>query len=165
MRLYEFYGEKSFSMLDGMFAFSIYDKLEKKILLVRDFFGEKPLYYKKQNGSLIWSSELKSIIELEGKGQISETAIRLFFALNFIPAPHTIYREIKKVPPNSFLKFDISKGEYSLKTIKTTNIKNQSNSIKILKDKTRKLIMDTVSSRSISDVPLGSFLSAELILQ
>jgi asparagine synthase (glutamine-hydrolysing) len=54
--LYEAYGIQSFSMLDGMFAFSIHDKKINKVLIARDFFGEKPLYYLKDNNSFIWAS-------------------------------------------------------------------------------------------------------------
>ena len=64
LKLYEKFGVQSFAMLDGMFAFSIYDKILNKVFIARDFFGEKPLYYTKTNDSFIWASELKSIIEI-----------------------------------------------------------------------------------------------------
>ncbi len=56
VKLYEKYGVKSFGMLDGMFAFSIYDKISNKVIIARDFFGEKPLYYTKTNDSFIWKT-------------------------------------------------------------------------------------------------------------
>ena len=64
VKLYEYYGLSAFSMLDGMFAFSIFDKTLNKIFIARDFFGEKPLYYTKKNNYFIWASELKSIIKV-----------------------------------------------------------------------------------------------------
>ena len=63
LKLYEIYGTDSFNMLDGMFAFSIIDKKKNKIYIARDFFGEKPLYYYKENNSIVWSSELKSLLK------------------------------------------------------------------------------------------------------
>ena len=62
LKLYEQEGPKSFCKLDGMYAFSIYDKSIDKLYITRDFFGEKPLYYTQNNEGLIWASELKSII-------------------------------------------------------------------------------------------------------
>jgi asparagine synthase (glutamine-hydrolysing) len=83
LRLYEAYGIQSFSMLDGMFAFSIHDKKINKVLIARDFFGEKPLYYLKDNNSFIWASELKSIIKiLPVKPAINKTALNFFFSTN-----------------------------------------------------------------------------------
>src|SRR5690606_31942634 len=60
LRLYEEYGTAAFGMLDGMFAFSIFDKHLNKVFLARDFFGEKPLYYTQQEYAFLWASELKS---------------------------------------------------------------------------------------------------------
>jgi asparagine synthase (glutamine-hydrolysing) len=74
------YGIQPFSMLGGMFAFSIHDKKTKKILITRYFFGEKPLYYLKDIDSLMWASELKSIIKiLPVKPAINKPALNLFF--------------------------------------------------------------------------------------
>ena len=64
LKLYEMDGEKSFKELDGMFAFSIYDKKRSKVFVARDFFGEKPLYYTQSNNKFIWASELKSLIKV-----------------------------------------------------------------------------------------------------
>jgi asparagine synthase (glutamine-hydrolysing) len=81
--LYEAYGIESFSMLDGMFAFSIHDKKTNKVLIARDF-GEKPLYYCKNSDSFIWASELKSIIKiLPSKPAINKTVI--YFKINLYP--------------------------------------------------------------------------------
>ncbi len=65
LKLYELEGTASFKKLDGMFAFSIYDKNTNKLYIARDFFGEKPLYYTAMQNRFIWASELKSIVNLE----------------------------------------------------------------------------------------------------
>ena len=64
LKLYELYGVSSFAMLNGMFAFSIFDRTKDKIFIARDFFGEKPLYYSNTNDGLVWASELKSITKI-----------------------------------------------------------------------------------------------------
>ena len=92
LKLYQEFGVDSFRMLDGMFAFSIYDSITNKIYCVRDFFGEKPLYYFSNNKSIAWSSELKSLCPLfENKPSIDSEALSLYFRLTYIPAPFTIY--------------------------------------------------------------------------
>ena len=84
MRLYEMYGTDSFSMLDGMFAFSIFDRNLNKLFIARDFFGEKPLYYHHDSLSFSWASELKSIISvLHSKPEMSNEALSLYFQLTY----------------------------------------------------------------------------------
>ena len=79
VNLYDCYGTAAFSMLDGMFAFSLLDKTTNTLYIARDFFGEKPLYYCQSEDSLIWASELKSILEiLPSKPEIDTTALNLY---------------------------------------------------------------------------------------
>lgn len=164
IKLYEKYGIDSFGMLDGMFAFSIYDKNLNKVFIARDFFGEKPLYYYQQEDSLFWASELKSIKNLCGNNLIlSKNSISLFFQLTYIPAPHTIYENVYKLEANSFIEFDCIRNNMTLKKIKKPKNSNQKSyqniSFKEAKVITKDLIFASVRSRSISDVPIGTFLS------
>jgi asparagine synthase (glutamine-hydrolysing) len=158
--MYEKYGLASFSMLDGMFAFSIYDKKVNKIFIVRDFFGEKPLYYLKNNESFIWASELKSIIKiLPSKPSINKTALNLFLQLTYIPSPYSIYENIHKLEANHFIEFDCTNFSYEINEIeqkfKTYAKTTKQTAIKITHD----LVQESVVSRSISDVSIGTFLS------
>jgi asparagine synthase (glutamine-hydrolysing) len=160
LKLYEIYGTSSFSKLDGMFAFSIYDSIKNKVFIARDFFGEKPLYYTNTNNCFIWSSELKSTLKiLNHKPSISQFSISLFFQLTYIPSPFTIYENIFKLEPNYFLQIDcetqsISKNEI-FRDFKTFDIKSDKEAYKL----TYNLVNESVLSRSISDVPIGTFLS------
>lgn len=160
LRLYEAYGIKSFAMLDGMFAFSIYDKNLNKLFIARDFFGEKPLYYFTDNDSFIWGSELKSIVKiLPAKPSINKTALNLFLQLTYIPAPYSIYEDIHKLEANQFLEFDCSNFSFELNEIEQkfkTYPKTSKPAAAII---THDLVQESVSSRSISDVTLGTFLS------
>ena len=161
IKLYEKYGVDCFTMLDGMFAFSIYDKNKSKIFIARDFFGEKPLYYIKEDGNFYWASELKSIINtLNFTPEISKKALSLYFQLTYIPAPNTIYKDIYKLESNHYIEFDCIDFNLEIKKIKEKkSIKYSKLSFEEAKKTTRKLVVDSVDSRSISDVPLGTFLS------
>jgi asparagine synthase (glutamine-hydrolysing) len=160
LKLYELYGESSFTMLDGMFAFSIFDKLKNKIFIARDFFGEKPLYYTNENDGLIWASELKSIVKiLSKKPDIDKSAVSVYFQLTYIPAPFTIYKNIRKLEANHYIQFDCINKSLTIHKIeflhKPESIKSKNEAVL----KTRDLINESVLSMSISDVPIGTFLS------
>jgi len=161
LKMYEVYGHESFSKLDGMFAFSILDKNRSKIFIARDYFGEKPLYYTKRDNKIIWSSELKSIVNVfEDKNEIDKNALSLYFQLTYIPAPYTIYKEVKKLLPNHYLEIDIKTLDVSENIISKSKPKIVSKiNFTDAKKITRDLVMKSVESRSISDVPIGTFLS------
>ncbi len=162
LKLYETYGVESFKMLDGMYAFSIYDKKKNKVYVVRDYFGEKPLYYTHYNGTFVWGSELKSIIKRIGtKPAICKTGLNLFLRLTYIPAPYSIYSDIHKLESNQYIEIDPTTLSFSLHqvTTETVNDKKEDVSFKEAKAKVKQLVYDSVDSRSISDVPLGTFLS------
>lgn len=162
LRLYEKHGTASFAMLDGMFAFSIYDKNNNKIFIARDYFGEKPLYYTQDQNNFYWASELKSIIKAIGrKPEISLEGLNLYFQFTYIPAPYTIYKGIKKLEANHFLEFDCDYSSFSVKEIQQNLSSDVSPSIKFedAKRKAHDLVQESVKTRSISDVPIGTFLS------
>lgn len=159
--LYEKYGTDSFSLLDGMFAFSIYDKNVNKVFIVRDFFGEKPLYYFLNKEGFYWCSELKSMLKVLPKyPQINKQAVNLYFQLTYIPAPFTIYDGIHKLNANHYLEVDcdnLSINEYPIQSIDYPCYKgiSKQEATTIAAQKIR----ESVLSRSIADVPLGTFLS------
>ena len=160
LKLYEKEGVQSFYKLDGMFAFSIYDKTIGKVFIARDFFGEKPLYYMQTNDSFIWASELKSIVSiLKSKPEIDTTSLSSYFQLTYIPAPFTIYKGIKKLEANHCIELDCLNNTFSIFDItrptKNFSFETKKDATKITHD----LVQESVLSRSISDVPLGTFLS------
>jgi len=144
-----------------MYGFSIYDQNINKVFIARDFFGEKPLYYYKLKDQFIWASELKSIVNIiDHKPEISKQGLNLFFRLTYIPAPYTIYEGIKKLEANHYIEFDVANYNYNINKIIKDNSGDKQN---ILFDDARKkvkdLVYESVQSRSISDVPIGTFLS------
>tara|TARA_B110000027_G_C16117915_1_gene301186 strand:- start:175 stop:2058 length:1884 start_codon:yes stop_codon:yes gene_type:complete len=161
LRLYLELGTESFSKLDGMFAFSIYDKRVNKIYIARDFFGEKPLFYANNEKGLLWGSELKSLkSQLGYQLEICPKALELYFTLTYIPAPFTIYKEVLKLEANRYIEYSINDKNLKIHQINYNNVAGKfKGSFNQAKDITKKLVKDSVSSRSISDVPIGTFLS------
>lgn len=161
LKLYELEGEESFKKLDGMFAFSIYDKERQKVFIARDFFGEKPLYYTQENDKFIWASELKSLLKIiKSKPAISIPGLNLYFRLTYVPAPHTIYENIFKLEANHYLVYDLATHKHDIHAIEEAFNRQKSNlNFNDAKRKTKELVTESVESRSISDVPIGTFLS------
>lgn len=160
LKMYEHYGIEFLSELDGMFAFSIYDKKKNSVLIARDFFGEKPLYYTKNDCSFIWASELKSIIEvITEKPSINKLSLNLFFQLTYIPAPYTIYEGIHKLEANHYIFYDCNNATFEINEI-DQKFKSYPKMSKLeAENLTHNLVSKSVASRSISDVSLGTFLS------
>jgi asparagine synthase (glutamine-hydrolysing) len=143
-----------------MFAFSIYDKSIGKIFIARDFFGEKPLYFSYTKDQFIWASELKSIVAvLPQKPEINKSSVLLYFQLTYLPAPFTIYKNISKLKPNHYIEFNCNLNTFHIHEIehslKSFLFGSKNEAIK----KTHDLVKSSVLSRSISDVPIGTFLS------
>ncbi len=160
LRLYEQEGPISFGKLDGMFAFSIFDKTLGKVFIARDFFGEKPLYYTHNNNEFLWASELKSIISvLNERPEIDSVGLSLYFQLTYIPAPYTIYEGINKLEANHYIELNCNENSYSIFEIFRTETSFSIQSVNEAKKITHDLVNKSVLSRSISDVPLGTFLS------
>ncbi len=99
VHLYEEHGDGFVERLRGMFAIALWDAREHRLLLARDRFGIKPLYYREVGGALSFASELKAMLELPGfSRQIDPRAVAAYLAFNSIPAPLTIFAEARKLP-------------------------------------------------------------------
>ncbi|MBT9189026.1 asparagine synthase (glutamine-hydrolyzing) [Zobellia russellii] len=161
LKLYELEGAASFKKLDGMFGFSIFDKKQNKVFIARDFFGEKPLYYSFIEEKFIWGSELKSLLSvIKSKPAISIPGLNHFLRLTYIPAPHTIYDSIYKLEANHYLEFNLLEKEYKIHQIEPEfNSAKENIDFKTAKTATKNLVTESVESRAVSDVPIGTFLS------
>lgn len=162
LKIYEVYGTKGFDLLDGMFAFSVFDKSKQKIFITRDFFGEKPMYYTKNEDGFYWASELKSILSvIENRPTISKKGLSLFFQLTYIPAPYSIYDNIYKLKANHYIVLDINTFDLCINEMKReVGVEKYINvDFQTAKNITHDLVMESVISRAVSDVPLGVFLS------
>ena len=103
---YEEYGEGLFNKLNGMFAFGLWDGVKKTLYLVRDRYGQKPLYYMLLPGGTAFASELKSLTEhSDFNGEIDIQSLSRYLLYEYIPAPHSIFAGVKKLLPGSLLKW------------------------------------------------------------
>src|SRR6185436_11420526 len=108
--LYQEYGEDFVDHLNGMFAISLWDSVKKKLILARDRFGEKPLYYGVFDGKLLYASEPKALLAHPSvKAELNMDALRQYLSFDYVPAPLSIYEGISKLPSAHVLK--VEKGE------------------------------------------------------
>ena len=162
--LYENVGEEVFQHLDGMFAIAIWDKNKNKLLLGRDIPGEKPLYYYRSNDNkLVFASEIKCFERLESLDlELDMQSIWDLPTFLWIPEPRTIYSQINALPKNSYLvitekEFKINKYP-NIHTVDFSLVKTENDLVEL----TRDTVIESIKSRLISDVPVGSFLSGGL---
>ncbi|MBU0877986.1 MAG: asparagine synthase (glutamine-hydrolyzing) [Candidatus Omnitrophica bacterium] len=153
---YEQWGMEFVNKLNGMFAFALWDGKQGILILIRDRMGQKPLYYSIADGNIIFASEPKAILKFPNfVKEIDPTSLKKYFLYEYVPSPHTIYKNIQKLEAGSVL---IWKNK-NICIRKYWNISfakiNDSNNITTLKN----LLKDSVKKRLISDVPLGVFLS------
>jgi len=160
LKVYEEYGSSGLSRLNGMFAFALWDNHHKQFLMARDRLGKKPLFYYQDSHRLIFASEMKSIlVHSQVKREIDQPALDAFLSHGYIPAPETIFRGIKKLPPAHLLT--VQKGRVELRPYWDLHF-NEGLPVpsegKCL-EQIDILFQDAVRSRLMSDVPLGAFLS------
>ena len=158
---YEEYGiEYLLGAINGMFAFALYDSNIDTLFIARDKYGEKPLYYFKNESALYFASELKTLEPLIEKKLIDPMGLNLFLSLSYIPAPYTIYENVKKLKQGHYLSicnFVMQDHEYY--DILTQNIDEKYSDIDTCKTDLRKLVENSVRQRMVADVPIGVFLS------
>ena len=160
VNLYEEYGIDFVKKLRGMFAIGIYDIKNDRLVLARDHVGIKPLYYyiKPGNKNLVFASEIKSIIKYPGvERQIDHEALDLFLTLEYIPAPYSIFKNIKKLKAGHILVYE--KGKTDIRQYWQVEKKEVSNNFHEQKEHFHFLLKEAVKMRMIADVPLGAFLS------
>ena len=158
--LYEEYGEAMLEHFSGMFVFALWDKRKQKLLVARDRFGEKPLYYGVFDDQLIFASEPKVLLEHPSvESEINLDALRSFLSFDYVPAPASIYKNIYKLPAAHVLTLE--KGE--IKTRRYWNLSFHRNgntpTIERAAVELRELLADAVRLQLVADVPLGILLS------
>ncbi len=155
---YEEYGESCVQKLNGMFAFAIWDNRNHTLFLARDRLGIKPLYYLFDKNRFIFGSEIKSILQAgDVPKRIDLQALDHFLTFEFIPAPLSIFQDIKKLPPGHTLK--LKNNEIWVRSYWDVELKSNEKALSQIKQNLRELLQDAVKIRLMSDVPLGAFLS------
>lgn len=171
--LYEEYGDALLEHVNGMYAFSLWDSKRKKLIIARDRFGEKPLYYGVFEGKLIWASEPKALLAHPSvKTEIDLNALRHYVSFDYVPAPMSIYKGVHKLPAAHMIVVEngeiITRRYWDLNWSQDSSEANGNVHAKTQRRKEefdekarelRDLLSDAVRMRLVSDVPLGILLS------
>jgi len=158
LRLYEKYGIDFPKYLNGMFAVALYDERVKKLFLIRDRAGVKPLYFYKDQDKLYFSSEIKTILKGDISRKINNKSLSKYFTFNYVPSPETIFENVCHIKPGHYLEI----SDAGIQDTKWWHIKNEAASYKAeadIIDEFNSILKDAVRIRMRSDVPFGAFLS------
>lgn len=147
--------------IDGMYAIAIYDRSSRKLSLIRDRVGIKPLYYARLGQWFVWASELKAIVKFLDPSQLSLDTAALYDLLTYryIPAPKTAYVGVRKLRAGHYVTLDVTTGEVTEQrywTLPTTVCEGDPDQ---LAEQLRATVDASVNAHLVSDVPVGTFLS------
>jgi len=159
VHLYEQVGLDVFKYLRGMFAVALWDESKERLVLARDRIGEKPLYIRQEPGRLLFASEMKSILQLEGvPRRLNSEALHEYLALGYVPAPLTLLQGIQKLEPGHLLL--VEKGRVESRQYWEVPVGHEEqHSEEEWCERIREKLQETVRLQLVSDVPLGAFLS------
>lgn len=147
--------------INGFFAFAYYDLEKEKLLIARDRFGEKPLFYSydEAQSTICFASELSPLLKLSSRKTTNKLALSLLLQLTYIPSPYTIVEGVNKLTPGGYLSFD--KNGFELKQWYTLPSKMTLSGADLpgLTKRVEQLLMQAVQRRMVSDVPVAGFLS------
>jgi asparagine synthase (glutamine-hydrolysing) len=161
VHLYEEYGVDCLSKLNGMFAFALWNTREQSLLLARDRLGIKPLHYLEYPGGLIFGSELKALLQHPlVEAQLDLHALSKYLIYEYVPAPHSIFKGIKKLEPGHYLVHTKDKSENHM----YWDIPIEENAISYKREEEQaeellSRLRESVRKRLLSDVPIGVLLS------
>jgi asparagine synthase (glutamine-hydrolysing) len=162
IQLLERKGRDALDDLDAMFAFAWYDQKTGRLLLARDIFGEKPLYYIDSPSYFAFASELSALTRLpDFDARIDAATIARYLAYQYVPAPETIYRSVAKLPPGCVLTREAD-GSFAVDRyyrFKADGRASSERPLAELGDELEAILATSVKRRLISDVPIGAFLS------
>jgi asparagine synthase (glutamine-hydrolysing) len=159
LHLYEEHGDKFLDRIAGMYAIALWDVRRKRLLLVRDRMGQKPVYYSLQGHRLAFASEVKSLLAVNGvRAEIDREAVRDYLALGYAVAPQTMFKGVRKLPPASVLIWEngVARVEtyWSAPDRVRTGVSEREWS-----ERVRAELERAVRDHMVSDVPIGAFLS------
>lgn len=160
LKLYIRDKEQCLGKLNGFFSFCIYDKAEQTLFLARDRYGIKPLLYTFDEDKFIFASEMKAMACYGLEKEIDFTSLYTYLQLNYIPAPFTIFTNVRKLLPGHYLKISAQQlEEHAYYTLPTETSTDQAADYDVAKERLKQLLDVAVQRRLIADVPLGAFLS------
>jgi asparagine synthase (glutamine-hydrolysing) len=159
---YEERGDSVVSTLDGMFAIAVWDARSRRLMLARDSFGKKPLYYWYDERRFVFSSEIKGLLAAGVPVQMDETCLGEYLAFGYVPTPRTLFLGIRKLPPASTLVVD-SQGVHEPQAYWDLRFPPPGQHRQVTEreaaERVRELLGEAVRKRLMADVPLGVLLS------
>ena len=157
---FEEYGTDLLNKLRGMFAFIIWDKNTKTLFGARDYFGIKPFYYAKMQGTLMFGSEIKSFVEHPHfKRELNERALEGYLSFQYSPGYETFFKNVDKLPPAHYFFYKDGKMDMQRYWIPEFNAE-EDKPLEYWVDEIEKTFDDSVNAHKIADVEVGSFLSS-----
>ena len=163
LHAYEEYGENCLDHLNGMFAFAIWDTKKKKLFLARDRLGVKPLYYSIVNDNLLFSSEIKSILQYdEVERTLNYSALSQFLTFAYTIDGQTLFKNIFELLPGQKLIYYFDEKKPHISNYWNLSLQNSSDSEDIILKKLEKLLTKSIELRLESDAPVGALLSGGL---
>src|SRR5918999_965828 len=162
VHLYEEHGPRFAERLRGMFAVAVWDREKRRVVIARDRFGIKPLYYRVADGRLSFASELKALaVQPEFSREVDPDALEAYLALNWIPGPLTIYREARKLPPGHVLVVEdgAHRIERYARPAPAAREALRRESFEELAGELRERLRESVRAHLVADVPVGVLLS------
>ena len=157
---YEQFGENFASKLNGMFAIALWDSKQRKLILARDRMGIKPLYYSLQNGSLLFASEIKGILQAPIKRAVEKEALFTILNVGYVPGEKTLLEGIFKLPPSSSLTFQNGSAKVT-SYWEMLSVDSEVDEDSVV-ERLQIALSDSVRDQLVADVPLGCFLSGGL---
>jgi asparagine synthase (glutamine-hydrolysing) len=155
---YEEWGVEAFEKLNGMFGFALWDSSKQELILARDIFGIKPLYYTQVDGKLLFGSEIKAILaDPSIERNIDLASLDDFLTFSFVPSPYTLFSGIRKIPPGHFLQ--VSSSGLILKRFAPEANGLQTKAENEWLEALRAEIESAVHRQMVADVPVGVMLS------
>jgi asparagine synthase (glutamine-hydrolysing) len=156
---YEQWGTQSFAKLEGMFAFALWDKQEKKLLLVRDPSGIKPLYYFFKDGTLAFASETRAFRFVPGAQEANPHWQVYMLAYGHLPEPVTTLKHVRPLPKGFFISYDTASASLSMQAFQFFSFSESENDSQLASQNIAGLLRQGVKSHLIADAPVGVFLS------
>jgi len=166
VHLYEDVGQAMVHALEGMYAFALWDAQDQQLLIVRDRFGEKPLFYAERDGELHFASELDALnAGLQSGVDLDPVAVDAFFVFGYVPGLGSIARGIQQLPPGHMLRWDRRSRQLRVERYwqpTAPPAPDHDQDFAELVGETGRMLEASVRSRLLADVPLGVFLSGGL---
>ena len=159
IHLYAEYGDAFVTRLNGMYAFALWDNERRRLLVGRDRLGIKPLYYYQDAARLVFASEAKAILQVPGiDRRLDPVALDAYLALGYVPAPYSMFADIKKLPPASLLVLE--RGQVTINTYwRLPQTVDYGPTQKDWIEAVQSQLRTSVVSQMVSDVSIGAFLS------